>query len=1104
MPVFEEMGPFAGLMELPSPKHISTKHLAAASNVQQRGGMICPRPGYSRARTDNLAGFTTIKTGLTSGRNVCRDGGTGGPAVNLYFAWGQNVYTILPTGAGFTKVYDSGDANAVTNGRGICIDEVPATDMLYICDYAAGKIKKGDVASGGLTTIVDRSALPAYPNYIAIDPAGAKLYFSENSGTNGSRIVTCTTSGGSLNVLLTITSGAIEELTGLAVDVARSKIYYAQAVGTSNLIRKMTTAGASPTTIATLSSTASPTDVFYDLTNDRIYFASNDTAGSKTISYIQLDSSGNMIGGIEIVASFPSTVGLTGFTVDQSNGQLYLMDTTNAKLLANESTRVIISNAWLRRSLVGASSSTETDDLMLFQKMNTASGGSKFSVYFPARDDLFDMTPGYTFGSGSDPDIWCMISRTANPSSTDPVIPLANYGRASFSWTGTGLDTFEGGMLMAASTGGYVFNYVTGESAQNEIQTITIDGGATGGTFTVAMNGTATVAINYNASAATVQTALRTVMNTVGYGATGCTVAGAAGGPWTVTFGGSGANTCFPLWIGDPGLLTKAADTAVNQGLDVSVRRTQRGRSVPDGCLILRPAGLPTPTLSNAQVNGVTGNLTGVYSYLISYYSSVLNIESPPSNAIEIGNYAGNYATLSWTNPTTHYFSNVFAGGLPFGPVVDRVRIYRKRTGNVLGVGSVGDGVGADATWYFVNEVAANKATYRDNTLDTARTADIYPIQKQYPPDDANYVTINQGRAYYASNSHIVWNSEAKKVGGIDNGELGFEYVAADSFSQAFDDFASDSQITSLNHYEGQLVVATDERLFSGDTSAVDTLGIAFRNVPGAAGCASHWTMVETTPLPGDVITGALLLYFHPKGGMYQYNGSTATPISREDIATTLKTLSPKTWNDTTVGIGDPVSWYYATTVVDGYRNIALTSCPKLAGGTKCMVYDLQTRTWMPWDLPFRTWLIGREWSDNTQYGRELLMFTDGSSIYKMSDGSADDGTPFDWYMTFGRWSLGTAGQKAIEQVVANFDVIDLSGTTPTVAMYLYSGPSGVAVGSCTVALDANQSLQSSKGMVPRTGFIQTKISGTHSDGLNWPALTSLGVSYEKTGLWLK
>jgi len=74
----------------------------------------------------------------------------------------------------------------------------------------------------------------------------------------------------------------------------------------------------------------------------------------------------------------------------------------------------------------------------------------------------------------------------------------------------------------------------------SEVQTATVTGTPTGGTYTLAFDGQSTTAIAFNAASADVQTALRALTN---IGATGVNVTGAAGGPYTITFAGTLANT---------------------------------------------------------------------------------------------------------------------------------------------------------------------------------------------------------------------------------------------------------------------------------------------------------------------------------------------------------------------------------------------------------------------------------------------------------------------------------------------------------------------------------------------------------------------------------
>jgi hypothetical protein len=76
----------------------------------------------------------------------------------------------------------------------------------------------------------------------------------------------------------------------------------------------------------------------------------------------------------------------------------------------------------------------------------------------------------------------------------------------------------------------------------SEVQSVTITGAPTGGTFTLTYSAQVTAAIAFDAAAATVQTALNNLSNL-----DGVTVSGSAGGPYTVT---------FPVGMGDVAQMT--------------------------------------------------------------------------------------------------------------------------------------------------------------------------------------------------------------------------------------------------------------------------------------------------------------------------------------------------------------------------------------------------------------------------------------------------------------------------------------------------------------------------------------------------------------------
>ncbi|MFG2532714.1 hypothetical protein ACGFR7_32810, partial [Streptomyces sp. NPDC048516] len=103
--------------------------------------------------------------------------------------------------------------------------------------------------------------------------------------------------------------------------------------------------------------------------------------------------------------------------------------------------------------------------------------------------------------------------------------------------------------------------YAPYAGATNEVQTVTITGSPTGGTFTLTWNSQTTAAIAYNATAATVRTALEALSNI----APGdVTVTGSAGGPYTVTFGGANLGDDVAQMTASGASLTGGSSPAVS------------------------------------------------------------------------------------------------------------------------------------------------------------------------------------------------------------------------------------------------------------------------------------------------------------------------------------------------------------------------------------------------------------------------------------------------------------------------------------------------------------------------------------------------------------
>ena len=92
--------------------------------------------------------------------------------------------------------------------------------------------------------------------------------------------------------------------------------------------------------------------------------------------------------------------------------------------------------------------------------------------------------------------------------------------------------------LQADATFGQATLLGTTTTAVNEVQTLTMTGTPTGGTFRLSFKGATTTAIAHNASAATVQAALEALV-TIGTGGVTCTGGALPGTAVVITFAGT-------------------------------------------------------------------------------------------------------------------------------------------------------------------------------------------------------------------------------------------------------------------------------------------------------------------------------------------------------------------------------------------------------------------------------------------------------------------------------------------------------------------------------------------------------------------------------------
>lgn len=136
--------------------------------------------------------------------------------------------------------------------------------------------------------------------------------------------------------------------------------------------------------------------------------------------------------------------------------------------------------------------------------------------------------------------------------------------RATDALSGTQADgqwylTGAKGKAIGRQSDNLLFDMVQNETAtdidtaapDNEVQTVTITGTPTGGTWTLTFDGEETTNLDYDATAGEVEAALEALPN---IGAGNVTVSGSAGGPYTVTFVGDLAGVDQPTMTGDDAL----------------------------------------------------------------------------------------------------------------------------------------------------------------------------------------------------------------------------------------------------------------------------------------------------------------------------------------------------------------------------------------------------------------------------------------------------------------------------------------------------------------------------------------------------------------------
>jgi hypothetical protein len=138
--------------------------------------------------------------------------------------------------------------------------------------------------------------------------------------------------------------------------------------------------------------------------------------------------------------------------------------------------------------------------------------------------------------------------------------------------------------LVSLRFGFNAINAISGDTAVNEVQTLTKGGTWSAGTYVLTVLGQATSAIAYDAIAATIQTAINTALAALGTGYTAAVTGGPLGTtPIVVTFSGSEvAGRNVPMIVADVSLVTGSSPT-------VAVVQTTPGYEAAEGITLTMP-----------------------------------------------------------------------------------------------------------------------------------------------------------------------------------------------------------------------------------------------------------------------------------------------------------------------------------------------------------------------------------------------------------------------------------------------------------------------------------------------------------------------------------
>ncbi len=238
--------------------------------------------------------------------------------------------------------------------------------------------------------------------------------------------------------------------------------------------------------------------------------------------------------------------------------------------------------------------------------------------------------------------------------SADELKPCRNDGAAKLDHVNLAPGTYSKGQVLGRLSAG----------AANDVQTVTIGGTPTGGTFKLVLewpigNSQTTATIAFDAAASAVQSAIAALSN-VGTG--NVAVTGSAGGPYTVTFQGKFLYQPVPVMTAGTNALTGGTNPAAAIA-HATVCATAGTFAAYSSATLSAPAAAATAT-----TNTGTASTPAAGTYMITYtYSNAQGETTPATALVATANGTNDIIVASITLPTGATNINYYVNGMREG-----------------------------------------------------------------------------------------------------------------------------------------------------------------------------------------------------------------------------------------------------------------------------------------------------------------------------------------------------------------------------------------------------------------------------------------------------